>query len=155
MSKFYSGKDGELFIGSSATAAGQIQSWSFSQSMSVLEATSLGDTDRILKDGLRSYSGSCRAYYYTQAAGGTSNVKDLLTASIKGGSAAGDATNDRSSEVVLKLRLSEGTGNTNARDIVFSVWVTGVSMSSSVGEIASVDFSWEANGAPTTTTLIN
>ena len=76
MAGFYSGKDGELYIGGSSTKAGQIQSWNFQMSMAVLESSSLGDTDRIITDGLRSYSGSCRAFYYTTAAGGTSNVKD-------------------------------------------------------------------------------
>ena len=50
----------------------------------------------------------------------------------------------------------KGTGNTNARDIQFSVLITNITMSSAVGEIASVDFTWEANGAPfTNTSLIN
>lgn len=156
MAGFYSGKDGELYIGGSSTKAGEIQSWNFQMSMAVLESSSLGDTDRIITDGMRSYSGSCRAFYYTTAAGGTSNVKDLLEASIKAGSAAGDASNDSASEVVLKLRYTEGTGNTNARDIQFSVLITNITMSSAVGEIASVDFTWEANGAPfTNTSLIN
>ena len=124
--------------------------------MAVIETSSLGDTDRLITDGMRSYNGTCSAAYYTSAAGGTSNVKDLLTAAMKTGSAAGDGANDRSDKVVLKLRYTEGTGNTNARDIQFEVYITNVSMGSSIGEIAIVDFSWEANGAPyTNTTLIN
>ena len=156
MANFYAGKDGELFIGSSASAAGQIKSWNYSMSMAVLETTSLGDTDRLIKEGLRSYSGSCNAAYYTTSAGGTSNVKDLLTAAMKVGSSAGDGKNDVSEKIVLKLRLSEGTGDVNARDIQFEVFITGVSMGVSVGEITNVEFTWEANGAPyTNTTLIN
>ena len=125
-------------------------------SMAVLETTSLGDTDRLIKEGLRSYSGSCSAAYYTTSAGGTSNVKDLLTAAMKVGSSAGDGKNDVSEKIVLKLRLSEGTGDSNARDIQFEVFITGVSMGVSVGEITNVEFTWEANGAPyTNTTLIN
>ena len=156
MANFYAGKDGELFIGSSASAAGQIKSWNYSMSMAVLETTSLGDTDRLIKEGLRSYSGSCSAAYYTTSAGGTSNVKDLLTAAMKVGSSAGDGKNDVSEKIVLKLRLSEGTGDVNARDIQFEVFITGVSMGVSVGEITNVEFTWEVNGAPYThTTLIN
>ena len=156
MANFYTGKDGELYIGTSATAAGQIKSWSYSMNMAVIETSSLGDTDRLITDGMRSYNGSCSAAYYTSAAGGTSNVKDLLTAAMKPGSSSGDGANDRSDKVVLKLRYTEGTGNTNARDIQFEVYITNVSMGSSIGEIAIVDFSWEANGAPyTNTTLIN
>tara|TARA_B100000965_G_C19593634_1_gene759090 strand:- start:3022 stop:3492 length:471 start_codon:yes stop_codon:yes gene_type:complete len=156
VANFYTGKDGELFIGASSNAVGQIKSWNYSMSMAVIETTSLGDTDRLITDGLRSYSGSCTAAYYTASAGGTSNVKDLLTAAIKTGGAAGDGTNASSTKVVLKLRLTEGTGNVSARDIQFEVYITGVSMGVSVGEVTNVDFTWEANGAPyTATTLIN
>tara|TARA_R100000781_G_scaffold12170_2_gene10874 strand:+ start:2547 stop:3044 length:498 start_codon:yes stop_codon:yes gene_type:complete len=154
---YYSGKDGKLLLsktdgtGSPAFSQkeiGQVQSWSFSQSMSVLEATSMGDTDRILKAGIRSYSGSCRLFYYTSSGTGAPNVAELLKESIKVGNGGGDATNEESGELKLRLRLNQGTTDTNARDIVFSIFITGVSMSSSVGEISSVDFNWEANGAP-------
>ena len=156
MANFYTGKDGELFIGTSSSAVGQIKSWNYSMSMAVLETTSLGDTDRLITDGLRSYSGSATASYYTAQAGGTSNVKALLDAAMKTGSSEGDGVNASSDKVVLKLRLSEGTGDSNARDIQFEVYITGVSMGVSVGEITNVEFTWEANGAPyTNTTLIN
>ena len=158
MSGYFSGKDGKLLLSKtdatgSATfteeTIGQVQSWSFSQSMSVLEATAMGDTDRVIKAGVRSYSGSCRAFYYTSTNTGAPNVGKLLEESIKVGSEAGDATNEESGELKLKLRLEESTGSaSNARDIVFSILITGVSMSSAVGEISSVDFTWEANGAP-------
>ena len=158
MSGYYSGKDGKLLLSKtdttgSATFAeetiGQVQSWSFSQTMSVLEATAMGDTDRVLKSGVRSYSGSCRAFYYTSSDTTGPNVAKLLKESIKvGASGAGDATNEESGELKLRLRLEEGSNGTGARDIVFSILITGVTMSSAVGEISSVDFTFEANGAP-------
>jgi len=145
---FYSGRDGELYIAGSSTKAAKVQSWSFSSSMAVLETTSLGDTDRTLKAGVRSYSGSCRLFYYvaSPASGADSNLHAILTNSIKTGSDAGDGTNDASNKIVLKLRLT--TGSTDIRDIKFSVFITGVSMSTAVGEVASADISWEADGAP-------
>ena len=158
MSGYFSGKDGKLLLSKTDTTGsatfteetiGQVQSWSFSQSMSVLEATSMGDTDRVIKSGVRSYSGSCRAFYYTPDATGAPNVEKLLEESIKVGTGgAGDAVNEESGELKLRLRLEEGSSGANARDIVFSILITGVSMSSAVGEISSVDFTWEANGAP-------
>ena len=145
MAKYFSGKDGALFVG--GVQVGQLQSWSFSQSMSVLEITAMGDTDRTLKPGVRSYSGSARAYYYTATAAGAPNVTDLLTAAIKGSGTESD-------KVTLKLRLEETSGSdTNARDIEFGAYVTSVSMSSSVGEISSVDFSFEVDGAPSVDTI--
>ena len=59
MAKYFSGKDGKLYVG--GTNVAQLQNWSFSQSMSVLEITAMGDTDRTLKPGVRSYSGSATA----------------------------------------------------------------------------------------------
>ena len=48
------------------------------------------------------------------------------------------------------------TGSSDVRDIQFSVFITGVSMNSAVGEVASADISWEANGAPYgNTTLVD
>ena len=163
MAGYYSGKDGKLLLSKtdstgsatfSETTIGQVQSWSFSQTMSVLEATAMGDTDRVIKSGVRSYSGSCRCFYYTSTATGAPNVGKLLEESIKVGTGgAGDAVNEESGELKLRLRLEETAGSaTNARDIVFSILITGVSMSSAVGEISSVDFNWEANGAPITLT---
>ena len=55
---FYSGRDGALYVAGSGTKTAKVQSWSFSSSMAVLETTSLGDSDRTLKAGVRSYSGS-------------------------------------------------------------------------------------------------
>ena len=115
--------------------------------MSVLEITAMGDTDRTLKPGVRSYSGSARAYYYTDSATNAPNVTDLLTAAIK-------SSGTESDKVTLKFRLEEVSGNdANARDIEFSAYVTSVSMSSSVGEVSSVDFSFEVDGAPSVDTL--
>ena len=148
---FYSGRDGELYItesGGTEQKAAKVQSWSFSSSMAVLETTSLVDSDRTLKAGVRSYSGSCRLFYYvaSPASGANSNLHQLLNNAIKAGTAAGDGENVVSSEIVLKLRMT--TGSSDIRDIQFSVFLTGVSMSTAVGEVASADISWEANGAP-------
>ena len=95
---FYSGRDGELYIAGSDTKAAKVQSWSFSSSMAVLETTSLGDTDRTLKAGVRSYSGSCRLFYYvaSPASGADSNLNAILTNAIKTGGSAGDGENDAS-----------------------------------------------------------
>jgi len=153
---FYSGRDGELYIDGSATKAAKVQSWSFSSSMAVLETTSLGDTDRTLKAGVRSYSGSCRLFYYvaSPASGANSNLNVLLNNALKTGGSAGDGTNDVSPSIQLKLRMT--TGSSDIRDIQFAVFITGVSMSTAVGEVASADISWEANGAPYgNTTLID
>ena len=142
MAKYFSGKDGALYVG--GAEVGQLQNWSFSQSMSILEFTAMGDTDRTIKPGVRSYSGSARAYYYTSSQTSNPNVTDLLKAAIKD-------SGTESTPVTLLLRMEETTGSaSNARDITFTAYITSVGLSSSVGDISSVDFSWEADGAPAT-----
>tara|TARA_R100001015_G_C4605076_1_gene160092 strand:- start:872 stop:1315 length:444 start_codon:yes stop_codon:yes gene_type:complete len=143
--RYFSGKDGKLLVG--GTAVGQLQNWSFSQSMSILEITAMGDTDRTIKPGVRSYSGSARAYYYTSTSTSAPNVTSLLAAALK-------SSGTDSSVVQLVLRMEEVADSaTNARDITFNAYITSVSMSSSVGEISSVDFNWEADGAPVGDTI--
>ena len=144
---FYSGKDGELYIGTAKAA--KIQSWSFSSSMAVLETTSMADTDRTLAAGVRSYSGSARLFYYTEdnsASTKDSNLSVILKNALGTATTAGQGENTASTEVVLKLRLTTGTDD--KRDIQFSAFITGVSMSIATGEVSSADISWEANGAP-------
>ena len=157
---FYSGKAGELYIGTSTTKAAKIQSWSFSSSMAVLETTSMADTDRTLAAGVRSYSGSARLFYYVEdnsTSLKTSNLTGLLSNALGTAASAGGGENTASTAVTLKLRLT--TGTSDQRDIQFSAFITGVSMSIATGEVASADISWEANGAPFGTdadkTLIN
>tara|TARA_R100000742_G_C4263110_1_gene80959 strand:- start:732 stop:1175 length:444 start_codon:yes stop_codon:yes gene_type:complete len=143
--RYFSGKDGKLLVG--GTTVGQLQNWSFSQSMSILEITAMGDTDRTIKPGVRSYSGSARAYYYTSTSTSAPNVTSLLAAALK-------SSGTDSSVVQLVLRMEEVADSaTNARDITFNAYITSVSMSSSVGEISSVDFNWEADGAPVSDTI--
>lgn len=161
MANFYSGKDGVLKIEDKEVA--RLQNWSFSMSMAVIESTSMGDTDRVLHNGLRSYSGSARAFYYNDVVGGTatdgtkSGLSEILTAAIKTGNDAfsattpGDGETTESSKVKLQCVLVDGT---TSRVIEFGAWITSVGMSSSVGEVSSVDFSWEADGAPTNASAV-
>ena len=105
----------------------------------------MGDTDRTITDGIRSYSGSARLFYYTTSGG--SNVKDILQNSIKrsSGTAGGDGEQTTSNEIKLKLAWLDGA---TPRFITFVTYVTGITMGASMGEVSSVDITWEANGAP-------
>ena len=115
--------------------------------MSILEITAMGDTDRTIRPGVRSYSGSARAYYYTSTATSAPNVTGLLEAALKD-------TGTDSGRVTLIFRMEETAGSpTNARDITVEAYVTSVGLSSAVGEISSVDFSFEVDGAPTSNSL--
>ena len=76
MAGFYTGRDGALYIGTETNKAAKVQNWSFSVNQTVIETTSMADTDRTITDGIRSYSGSARLFYYTTSGG--SNVKAIL-----------------------------------------------------------------------------
>jgi len=138
---FYSGKDGQLLI--DGTKAAKVQSWSFSSSQAVLETTSLEDTDRTIVQGVRSYSGSARLFYYQASAGSGGDVTTLINKCIK----AAGSTDMNSTAATLKLKIADGSAN--GRFITFSTFITGISMNSAVGEVLSADISWESNGAPT------
>ena len=138
---FYSGKDGQLLI--DGTKAAKVQSWSFSSSQAVLETTSLEDTDRTIVQGVRSYSGSARLFYYQASAGSGGDVTTLINKCIK----AAGSTDMTSTAATLKLKIVDGSAN--GRFITFSTLITGISMNSAVGEVLSADISWESNGAPT------
>lgn len=150
MAGFYSGRDGALYIGDSTTKAAKVQNWTFSSNQAVLETTSMGDTDRTIVDGVRSYSGSARLFYYTTS--GSSNVKDILTNSIKRSSGTSGGDGEQTASDSIKLKLSWLDGST-PRFITFVTYVTGITMGASMGEVSSVDITWEANGAPIEDTL--
>ena len=113
----------------------------------IYETTSLEDTDRTIVQGVRSYSGSARLFYYQASAAAGGDVSDLIAKCIKAGSSAGDGTADASTAATLKLKIVDGSAN--GRFITFSTLITGISMNSAVGEVLSADISWESNGAPT------
>ena len=79
MNQFYSGQHGQLHIRSAASgnyaSVGNLKNWSINFTMPVLECTSLGDTDRTILHGVRSFSGSSSLLYYSST---TSNV-NLMT----------------------------------------------------------------------------
>ena len=142
---FYSGLDGQLYLGT--TKIGKVQNWSLSASQAVLETTSLEDTDRTLINGVRSMSGSCRVFYYT-GAGGTSDASQFIDNIIKaGGSGVEDGVAAQSTSVTFKLHADSN------KYVEVYAWITGVSMSMAVGEVMSVDITFEVSGHAKTDAL--
>jgi len=91
---YYSGLDGELLIrqGNAFHTLGKVRNWSFSQSQAVLETTALGDTDRTLVDGVRSLSGSCSLFYYSNDSNSTWGADDILKRIMKPYNNVGDGS---------------------------------------------------------------
>jgi len=138
---FYSGLDGQLYL--DGNPVGKVQNWSLSASQAVLETTSLQDTDRTLINGVRSMSGSCRVFYHS---GG--NASDFINNIIKSGATSSeDAEADQSTTVLFKLHVN------STKYIEVYAWIIGVSMSMAVGEVFSVDVTFEVSGHAKAETL--
>ncbi len=65
---------------------------------------------------------------------------------MKTGDALGSGANDASDQVTFKLEVDGST-------ITIPAYITNASMSCSVGEVVSVDISFEADGAAVQTSL--
>jgi len=131
---FYSGLNGQLYLDGSKV--GKVQNWSLNASQAVLETTSLEDTDRTLINGVRSMSGSCRVFYHSDG-----DASNFITNIIKfGASSAEDGFASQSLNVLFKLHVDP------ARYIEVYAWITGVSMSMAVGEVFSIDVTFEVSG---------
>ena len=144
---FYSGINGVLFFGSGTnpTEGGcdaKVKNWQWSTTQEVLDTTSLCDTDRTLVPSTRSTSGSCRLHYY----GSNSAASKLINKIVKTGTGIGDGDNASSDPVTFKLQV-EG------QEIIIPAFITSASMTCSIGEVVSVDISFEANGAAVINTL--
>jgi len=150
MANFYSGQDGQLFVDGGSTAVAKVRSWSFTASQAVLETVSLEDTDRTIIPGIRSITGSCSIYYYSESGGntGAGGVSTLLQKFVKpsGGSTAGTGKTTKASNVKLKLAIDDGS--TDGRFIEFFVYITSLAMTNAVGQVLAADISFEVDGAP-------
>tara|TARA_R100001443_G_scaffold14429_2_gene24327 strand:+ start:925 stop:1398 length:474 start_codon:yes stop_codon:yes gene_type:complete len=157
VSNFYSGQDGKLYIDGSESEAAKVVSWSFSASQSTLDTTSLSDTDRTLIEGVRSISGSCQIYYYSDA-NTSGDATTLINKLIKAretpdepGVAAKQNASTSETSTILELGFKDYQGL--IKKIKLSVILTNVSMTSSQGEVLSANISFEANGAPSSINL--
>tara|TARA_R100000479_G_C6351610_1_gene189461 strand:- start:342 stop:821 length:480 start_codon:yes stop_codon:yes gene_type:complete len=153
---FYAGQQGKLFIDGSGTSAAKVVNWSFRSAQSILDTTSLADTDRTAVYGVRSLSGACRLYYYRDTTGSsvTNDCATLLAKVLKvsEGTAAGDGENAASQSVTLRLFVDDGTASGKFIDI--PALISSVAMSMSVGEVLAADITFESNGAPLSGTNI-
>ena len=131
--KVFSGKDGQLLIGSSSVV--KVIDWNFEGQNETLETTTLNDTSRTYVYGLSGYSGSATLLYYKDGTG-SFNVKKFLDSAISA-----------STPLTVIFRLADTTD----REITMNVLITSYSTGVSVGEVVRVQFSFTATGKPTFT----
>ena len=132
----YRGEEGSVkFKNSAGTAEAGVQttSWTLGLAKEVLEPTVQGDTARTYVGGLISGSGSIE-FNYTAASGNeTKNLIDDVLATEDGGDAVFEFYIDTS----------------GSKKWSFSGIITGISASTTVGELTSVSATYQASGAIT------
>lgn len=123
----FRGRDGAAEVGADAVVA--LQSWSYTETLAVLESDSMGDTWGSTKSDLKNASGDI-VYLEDD---GTGNGQDSITVGA---------------EVTLKL-YSQGTA-TGKTYRTGPAKITEISAPVSKGDVVTVTASWRSEGAWTT-----
>lgn len=156
---FHAGQDGQLWLAdqtvvpdSSGGLEGQrlvakVRSWSFTSTTEILDVTTLGDTDRIYREGLRTGSGNAQIFYYTND-DGTGNLSELINLQMgdRKDPGAGGISKDEPSKFTLKFLI--GLERNDPYYLIVRCTTTSFTLSMAVGEISSADMSFQFNGAP-------
>lgn len=161
---YYSGTHGGFFIrdGDQDDAANNtqifhIRNWQFTTSISQLDATTLGDTDRVPVNGIRTTRGSCTVLYYRET--GASNKASTewfseYLLSTRKPDAAGKSDWDCERPGVglveakpMWVRLFVDSDAANNTAVNMQVNVTSFAMSCAVGDIISANIQFEQVGA--------
>ena len=142
---FYSGSNGQLSI--NGQKAARVSNWSINSSLSVLDTTSLSDTDRTITAGVRSTGGSCALFYYSDGLTGENSASVLINKLIKA-KIAGASEGQAAEAETVQIKLKVDDGSIKGKYITGDVYLTSVQMSMAVGEVLSANCSFEFNGAP-------
>ena len=146
---YMSGQHGKLFakpLGSgSNTEVGRLTNWSLTLQQSVLDTTTLQDTDRTIINGVRSYSGQATMFYYNE---NNSNVNILTEKFIATNESASvgavDYGRNKPPEYMqIELRL---VGESNRR-ILINAQISSFSITCSTGEVVTAEIGFEGTGA--------
>jgi hypothetical protein len=160
---FYSGNSGSIQFGDAAsvktdvnpekgwtTSPTKITNWTLSTSAQLLDTTTLGDYDKSSVYGLRTTSGTLKLFYYISPSTFQSyskyNSASWFTHAL---ARSQNASSEESLEVRLRLYIDDKNmqGKLEHREYVeLDANLTSVSYGSNVGELVSVDVSFEANG---------
>lgn len=124
MAKYYSGKDGSLYLQGNQVA--KVVNWNISANTDALETTTLAEVARTYTTGLKSASGACTVYYYDDA------PVNLLEQVNQTG--PGNAPTCR-----LKLQF-------DTKYFEFDAVLTAATLACTVGEIMQVEISFQMSG---------
>jgi hypothetical protein len=143
MAKAYSGRDGQLLLGSKTLV--KVIAWNLQADLQLLETTSLGNSFRTYVPGIQGFTGSATLFYYK----GDDGINDAgtLLAKLVNTNANGVAASDA---VTLTLRLADGATNS---DVTLSAFITNASFGAGVGEVVSAQITFQATGTLATATI--
>jgi len=163
---FFSGSDGQLILAPRAAVPdsngilrnpdsnavvekviAKVKSWTFTSSTATLDVTSLGDTDRVFREGIRSASGNAEIFYYTNTTDSGTNVTELIEYQLgeRSDPNAGTFSDDQPEKFTLKFLMARGTQNPYY--LIGRCAITSMTITMAVGEIASASIAFDVNGA--------
>ena len=89
----------------------KVRSWTFTSSTATLDVTSLGDTDRTFREGIRSASGNADIFYYTNTTASGTNVTELIEFQLgeRTNTEQGFASDDEPEKFTIKFLMARGT----------------------------------------------
>ena len=158
---FYTGRQGSLLLDGNTVA--QVQSWSVSTTVSLLNVRTLQETDDRFFPESRTTSGSCRILYYGSggissrsvvqpSTGGTASTfinKILKARDGSPGLGASLFQGDEPDEYRSDLRLKVDDGTADGLYIEMRILITNLTLTMTVGEIFAADITFQSSGAPT------
>ena len=121
---------------------GTVRNWSFSNTAETIDSTVLGDTYRNKLGGLKSVTGQAQLMYYRDSDDTDSAISNML-----------DAFRYQDSETVrneIRVLFRLHHSASGSRDFDFPALITNWSMACSVGEVVTVDCTFESQGTPYT-----
>lgn len=124
MHKYYSGKDGALFLQDQQVA--KVKSWTLSAATDALETTTLAEVARTYTTGLKSATGSCVVLYYEDAPVSLLNQLNQ----------SGPGVNP-----TCRLKLGFDT-----KYFEFDAVLTSANLACTVGEVMQVDVAFQMSG---------
>ena len=119
---------------------GTVRNWSFSNTAETIDATTLGDTYRHKLGGLKGITGQAQLMYYRDRDDTDGPISNMLDAFNY------QDSETTSGEIQVKFRLQHSASGT--RDFEFDALITNFSMACSVGEVVTVDVTFEAMQGP-------
>ncbi len=129
--------------------AGNVSAWTISSNLGMLDATTLGDTDRVSTPGVRTTTGSCQLFYHQETAGdNTGNTASTLIDTLVKARTAAAVPGVAAEPETVQLRLQIDDGTSLGKYITVEANLTSASMMCAVGAVFSAALSFEVNGAP-------